>query len=267
MLDINKIYCLDYKDFLRQIDDEAIDLAIIDPPYNLKVAEWDCFKTHQDFLEFTYDWIDRLLPKLKSTASIYIFNTPYNSAFILQYLVQKGMHYKNWLTWNKKDGFSATKKKYNNAQETILFFTKTENYVFNADDIRVPYESVERINHATKHGIVKNGKRWYPNPLGKLCTDVWHISSERHKQKVNGKTIKLPHFTPKPIEMIQRIIKASSKEGDLILDCFSGLGTTALAAVLLNRNFICADKNSEYVKESRKYIRHHIEKQKISYAK
>jgi site-specific DNA-methyltransferase (adenine-specific) len=84
---------------------------------------------------------------------------------------------------------SGTKKKYVNAQEAILFFTKSDEYVFNVDDIRVPYDSTERIEHAKRKGIIKNGKRWYPNPKGKLCTDVWHFSSERHKNKVNGKVI------------------------------------------------------------------------------
>lgn len=257
MLELNQIYCLDYKDFLEQIDDGIIDLAVIDPPYNLKVAEWDTFRSHEEFLNFTYDWIDRLIPKLKKTASIYIFNTPFNSAFILQYLLDKGLYYRNWITWDKRDGLSYTKKKYNNAQETILFFTMSDEYTFNADDVRIPYDSTERINHAFKKGILKNGKRWFPNPLGKLCTDVWHIPSERHKHKVNGKTIKLPHVTPKPLEMIQRIIKASSNENDIVLDCFSGMGTTAIASLLLKRNFICADINESYVKIAKDYIKNY----------
>lgn len=247
MLPINQIYCLDYKDFLAQIDENTIDLAVIDPPYNLKVADWDTFSSLNDFLSFTFDWIDRLLPKLKPTASLYIFNTPFNCAYILQYLVNQGLFFRNWITWDKRDGFSASKKKYNNAQETILFFTKSHSYTFNAEAIRLPYDSQERIKHAIKKGILKNGKRWFPNPNGKLCTDVWHIASERHKQKQNGKTIRMPHATPKPMEMIQRIIKASSNESDLVLDCFAGLGTTAVASYLLKRNFICADKNHEYV--------------------
>ncbi|MCS6794530.1 MAG: site-specific DNA-methyltransferase [Raineya sp.] len=254
MLAINQIYCLDYREFLSNIDEASIDLAIIDPPYNLKVAEWDIFNSFDDFLDFTYDWIDRLLPKLKETGSLYIFNTPFNSAYILQYLVKKGLFFRNWITWDKRDGFAASKKKYNNAQETILFFTKSNIYTFHADDIRIPYDSQERIKHAMQKGILKNGKRWFPNPNGKLCTDVWHISSERHKQKQNGKTIKMPHATPKPLEMIQRIIKASSNEGDLILDCFSGLGTTAIASYLLKRNFICGDKNLEYVEYAKESL-------------
>jgi len=66
---------------------------------------------------------------------------------------------------------------------------------------------------------------------------VWHIASERHKNKINGKTPKMPHITPKPLELVERIIKASSNAGDLVLDCFVGSGTTAIAAKKLKRNF------------------------------
>ncbi|GAB4201073.1 MAG: site-specific DNA-methyltransferase [Bacteroidia bacterium] len=255
MLSINKAYCMDRLEFLGQIDNSSVDLAIIDPPYNLNVDKWDSFPSHEHFLKFTYQWIDALIPKLKNTGSIYIFNTPFNSAFILNYLVQKKLIFQNWITWDKRDGFSAAKRKYVNAQETILFFTKSKNYTFNYDEIRTPYQSTERIKHAAEKGILKNGKRWYPNPKGKLCTDVWHFASERHKQKINGKTPKLPHITPKPIDLIERIVKASSNEGDLILDCFAGIGTTAIAAIKNNRNFIINDFDPNYVKIAKQQIR------------
>ena len=111
----------------------------------------------------------------------------------------------------------------------------------------MPYESTERIKHAQTKGILKNGKRWFPNPNGKLCPDVWHIVSERHKQKVNGKIMKSFHKTVKPTDMIERIVKASSNEDDLVLDCFVGSGTTALVCKKLKRNFIGCDNNSDYI--------------------
>jgi site-specific DNA-methyltransferase (adenine-specific) len=125
-----------------------------------------------------------------------------------------------------------------NAQETILFYTKGKNYVFNPDKIRIEYESKERIEHARKKGIIKNGKRWFPNPLGKLCPDVWEYSSYRHKNKVNGKVIKTKHPTPKPEDMIERMILASSDESTLVLDLFSGTGTTSVIAHRHNLQFI-----------------------------
>ncbi len=246
--EINKIYHLDVFDFLNtEVVDNSIDLAVIDPPYNMKKADWDTFKNQDDFLNFTFSWIEALLPKLKENSSLYIFNTSFNSAYILQFLASKGLDFKNWIVWNKQDGISAPKNKFVNGSETILFFTKGSP-IFNFDDIREPYKSTDRMKHAAKKGIIKNGKRWFPNPNGRLCSEVWNFSSERHKNKVNGKTQKMSHLTPKPKDMIERIIKASSSSGDLVLDCFMGSGTTAIVSQKLGRHFIGTESNGMHYK-------------------
>lgn len=71
--------------------------------------------------------------------------------------------------------------------------------------------------------------------------------SERHKNKVNGKTPSMPHITPKPVELIERIVKASSNEKSLVLDCFVGSGTVAVVSKKLKRDFLCNDANEKYV--------------------
>ena len=247
MLAINTIYHLDCMDFLKKVDDASTHLVVVDPPYNMSKADWDTFRSEKDFFDFTFGWIDLIIHKLHDNGSLYIFNTPYNSAFILKHLVGRGLIFQNWITWDKRDGLGSSKRRYSNGQETILFFTKSSEYTFNYDDIRVPYESSERIKHAKKKGILKNGKRWFPNPKGRFCGEVWHIASERHKQKVNGKVQKMEHITPKPYELIERIIRASSNKGDLVLDCFVGGGTTAIVAQKLERNFLCCDNDKRYV--------------------
>lgn len=256
-LEINKIYHLDCFEFLDKVTDNIVDLAIIDPPYNMHKADWDTFKSEKLFFDFTFKWIDALIPKLKDSASLYIFNTPYNSAYILAYLVKKGMIFQNWITWDKRDGMGAARQRYSNGQETILFFTKSENHIFNFDDIRMPYDSTERIEHAKKKGIIKNGKRWFPNPNGKLCGEVWHISSARHKNKVNGKLKKMDHITPKPADLVERIIRASSNSNNLILDCFVGSGMTAVVSKKLGRNFLCCDSNKVYVQLANNNLKKH----------
>lgn len=242
---------MDCFEILAKLEDDIVDLAILDPPYNLKKADWDTFNTASDFFDFTFSWIDALIPKLKKNGSLYIFNTPYNSAFILQHLVARGLHFQNWITWDKRDGMGGARRRFSNGQETILFFTKGPRHTFNYDDIRVPYESTKRIEHAKTKGILKNGKRWFPNPDGRLCGEVWHFSSARHKNKVNGKVRRMGHATPKPLDLVERIVKASSNAGDLVIDFFAGTGTTAIAAQRLKRNFICSDFNIEYVKLAR----------------
>ena len=255
--EVNKVHHLDVFDFLKQkVADNSIDLAVIDPPYNMKKADWDDFLSHSDFLDFTFSWIHALLPKLKQDSSLYIFNTPFNSAYIMQFLVEQNMKFRNWITWNKQDGISAPKNKFVNGSETILFFTKG-NPVFNHNDVRTPYKSTSRIEHAKKTGILKNGKRWFPNPHGRLCSEVWDFSSQRHKSKQSGKVRKTPHVTPKPLDMIERIVKASSQTKDLVLDCFMGSGTTAIACQNLNRDFVGCEKNKEYYELCLKNISAH----------
>ena len=253
-LRINHIYHLDCFDFLNLVEDSTVDLAVLDPPYNMNKAAWDTFESESHFFAFTYSWIDSVIPKLKPHGSMYIFNTPYNSAFILQHLVRKGLFFQNWITWDKRDGLGGGKRRFSNGQESILFFAKGNNHTFNIDDIRIPYESTKRIEHAKRKGILKNGRRWYPNPNGRLCGEVWHFVSERHKNKVNGKVQKMSHVTPKPLQLVERIIKASSNEGDLVLDCFVGSGTTAIASMMLKRDFICADNCEEYVLAARQKL-------------
>lgn len=105
------------------------------------------------------------------------------------------------------------------------------------------------MESAEDKGIIgKNGKRWFPNPNGKLCTDVWEIVSDRHLNKKNGKTVKQDHPTIKPEMIIDRIIKTSSNIDDLVLDIFSGSGTTSYIAKKNKRNFIAIENNKKYVK-------------------
>src|SRR5574344_1916974 len=111
-LELNNVYKLDVFDFLNKIENNSIDLAIVDPPYNMNKGDFDTFKTEKDYFDFTFKWIDKLLKKMKKNGTIYLFNNPYNSAIILNHLNKKGIHLKNWITWYKKDDFSATKKRY-----------------------------------------------------------------------------------------------------------------------------------------------------------
>lgn len=246
-MELNKIYCADVFDFLERLEPESVDLAIVDPPYNLNQGEWDRFADVEEFMAFTGRYLDGVLAALKPNGSLYLFNTAFNAALILGALRERGMVYRNWITWYKKDGFSACRRRFCNNQETILFFTKSEkDYTFHCDAVRVPYLSDERIRAAQTKGILKNGKRWYPNPNGKLCTDVWEFPSVRLTNKRDGRTVKQKHPTPKPEGMIERMLLASSDEGDVVLDLFSGTGTTAYCAKKLGRRFIGCENNPEY---------------------
>lgn len=243
---INTLINKDINVGLNLILNNSIDLIVADPPYNISISEWDTFETEEKYFIFMKNWLLKAISKLKNNGSIYLFNNSKNSAKLLMFLEECGLNIQNSIIWYKKDGFAPSKRKYINNQETILFLTKGDDYIFNYEEIRVPYESKERIEAATKNGILKNGKRWFPNENGKMCTDVWEFSSDRHQNKINGKTVKAIHPTVKPSAMIERIILASSNEGDVVLDLFSGSGTTSIAAKKLKRNFIAIENNKEY---------------------
>ena len=253
---LNKVFNSDFSTLLKKIPNNSIDLICVDPPYNLKKADWDTFNSDEEFFNFTFNWIKQVAPKLKPGGGFYVFNTPRNSAHILAYLESIGFTFQNWITWNKKDGFTSTKKKFLPEQETIVYVTKPgADLTFNADLIRVPYESTERIAAAKTKGILKNGKRWFPNEGGRLCPDVWQITSERHSNKENGKLKPAVHPTVKPLALMERIVLASTNEGDVVLDIFAGSGSTLVAAKKHKRQFIGCDADPTFVKIAKSRLR------------
>lgn len=243
----NNISLADVTKFLKDIKNNSVDLIIADPPYNIGIDKWDKFNSSKQYWNFMFSWIDLSIEKLKNGGSFYLFNNQFNSAIILSYLRNK-LVFNNWITWYKKDGFHPTKKRYVNNQETILFFSKGNPKTFNYEKIRIPYLSIKRLTSG--NGCVgKNGKYWKPNPNGKLCTDVWDVSSERHTKKINGKILKPLHPTIKPQKIIERIIVASSNEGDMVLDLFSGSGQTSIIAKAFKRNSDACEINKKYFKQ------------------
>ena len=245
MLPLNSIALEDCHVFLRQLAPRSVDLAIADPPYNMGKDDWDSFPGEADFFSFTEEWIDAMLPALRRGGCFYIFNTPFNCARILQMLEVRDATVLSWITWHKRDGLGGGRRKYACNQETILFGAagRGHRHYFDADAVREPYRSTDRMRHAAQKGILKNGQRWFPHPDGRLCSDVWEFSSHRHKTKVNGRVVKSAHPTPKPEDMIERMVLASSAPGDLVLDLFSGTGTTAAVCCKNGRNFIGYESN------------------------
>jgi len=243
----NKLYQMDAVDFLTKFPRGSIDLIITDPPYAMNKANWDSFGSFTDFLKFTQKWLIQCERTLKEGGSIYVFNTPFNSAYILQMLADLNLNYRNWITWNKRDGRSPQTRSFANEQETILFFTKGDNHTFNIE--RVPYDYPRPTGRLKEAGNPEGG-RYEINPEGKKCPDVWHYTSDRNIK--NGLLKKRDHLTPKPVALIERIILASSNKGDLVVDCFLGSGTTAWVAESLDRAFIGCDIDLSHAKKRMK---------------
>lgn len=242
MIEINKIYKMDIMDLLNKLDDNSIDLIVADPPYNILKNEWDFYQDDKEYFEFMKQWMNLCFKKLKDGGSLYTFNTPRNSAHVLMIAEKRGYKLRNWITWDKMENFSFPKRNFVSISETILFFSKGNKNNFNFDAVRVDHS--EALSGESSKKIWNNFE--FFNPEGKLSTDIWRELPVGYKKKMSGE--EMNHPSEKPEKIIEKIILASSNEGDIVLDLFSGTGTTSYVAKKFNRNFIACERNEEYIK-------------------
>jgi len=213
---------------LKKIDTQSIDVIIADPPYNLgkDYGNNNDQKTFDEYIYFSREWIKESHRVLKVTGTIYIFMGVRFIAYLYSILEKEyGFNFNSWITWHYTQGLGKTKG-FSPRHDDILMFTKTKNYKFFLDDVRVPQKHYRSIN----------------NMRGANPGDVWTFS---HVHYCN--TNRQPHPTQKPEALIERMVLVSSEENDLVLDPFSGSGTTLRVCQQLNRNCIGIELNPEYV--------------------
>jgi len=219
----------DVIDHLSKIDSCSIDVIIADPPYNLgkDYGNNNDQKTFDEYLEFSRKWIKESQRILKDTGTIYIFMGVRFISYIYS-LLEKEYHFifNSWITWHYTQGLGKTKG-FSPRHDDILMFTKSEKFVFSLDNIRIPQKYYRSVN----------------NMRGANPGDVWTFSHV-HYCNVNRQE----HPTQKPEGLIERMVLASSKESDLVIDLFSGSGTTLRVCQQLNRNCIGIELNPQYVK-------------------
>ena len=153
-----------------------------------------------------------------------------------------------WLIWHYRNKANLGND-WGRSHETILALRKSKNFIFNVDDVRIPYGAhtlkyPERNQGDTSQYSKGQAKKndWIPNPLGAKPKDVIEIPTT-----CNGMKEKTPHPTQKPEELIRKLILASSNVGDIVLDPFCGSGTTPVCAEQLQRKWIACDKVEEYL--------------------
>ena len=235
MLEINKIHQGDCLELLRQIPDNSINLIIVDPPYNISkendnrdrsklnspimrresplkydFGEWDN-KTRVEFLDFTRTWLFQCCRVLKDGGTIISF---FNKEDI------------SYLGWEAKS--------YGIRTRTIFTWCKSN-----------PVPSFRKVNYLSATEYL-----W----IGSKGTKAWTFNFKMQKEMknfmitANGSSYKkTKHPTEKPLSLIKYLIEIHSNKGDLVLDCFMGSGTTALACKQLGRNFIGIEAIKEYV--------------------
>ncbi len=232
------IHNVDYLDYILDIPDYSIDLVIADPPYNLgkDYGNNSDKNSAKEFLEWTYCWIDQTIPKIKSTGSFYIFTSWQYSPEIFSYLKSQ-MTMINEIIWDRKvPSMGGSTKKFSSVHDNIGFFVKTKDYYFHIDDVRIEYDRLTKKQRTRDQFI---GKKWLE--LGYNPKDVWSIA-RLHKLDKERKD----HPTQKPVNLLERIIRASCPEKGIILDPFAGSGSTYEAAIKNNRNCIGCEINPDY---------------------
>ena len=152
------------------------------------------------------------------------------------FLKENNLLFRQFITWNFKNG-NRTNNNFSMVCEYILYFTKSDNFTFNMENIRTK-------NWA--HGKWEKGD----NINGMCATNYFDDNKVVHNKRYE----RTEHPTQKPLCQIRKLILASSKEGDIVLDCFLGSGTTAVACKQLGRNFIACDNCQEYVDISNKRL-------------
>ncbi|MGI0016928.1 MAG: DNA-methyltransferase, partial [Nitrososphaera sp.] len=232
---LNKLLCGDACSELPKLDDSFVDLIIADPPYNLgkDYGNNRDLKAWHEYEDFTRNWITQAVRILKPTGSFYIFmGVRFISKLFLMLEDEFHLNFNGWITWHYTQGMGR-KVGFSPRHEDILYFTKTNSFVFNLDEVRIPQKYYRARN----------------NMQGANPGDVWQFSHVHYCSAERES-----HPTQKPEALIERIIKASSNPGDLVLDPFVGSGTTCKVADVLGRNWIGIDINQNYIETSRSRI-------------
>lgn len=239
--DGHTLICADVFEGLTEVRDRSIDLIFADPPYNIGKKfsnSLDKWKSDDDYLNWSYKWIDVCIEKLKDDGSLYIMTStqymPYFDIFI-----RKKMPILSRIIWYYDSSGVQAKKYYGSMYEPILFCVKDkENYCFNADSILVEAKTGAKrklIDYRKTVPSVYNSE--------KVPGNVWEFPRVRYRMGEYEN-----HPTQKPELLLERIIKASSNPGDTILDPFSGTFTTSFVAKKLKRFSIGIDLSDEYYK-------------------
>lgn len=244
-LEENTITCGDTYDLICKVEDESIDLIVCDGPYGVTQNDWDKVSSIQ---EYNLDLLKQLSAKLKEGGALYLFGKPDCIDFI-DY--RPYLNLKSKIIWYQPSRLAQGRLNYTNNYDIICYFIKGNRpRCFNLDDIRVAQlvELEHRLRCERVPSVTKGqyGKTKF-NDKGKNPGDVWgDIKQLTYKSKELVSRDAL-NTIQKPEKLIERLILASSNQGDLILDPFAGVGTCPVVCKRHLRNFIAFEMNPEFV--------------------
>lgn len=221
---------------IKKFEDKSIDMIFADPPYflsndgitcsggkmvSVNKGDWDRALSIKEKYKFNRKWIKECYRVLKDNGTIWISGTLHNIYSIGMALEEEGFKIINNITWQKTNPPpNLACKTFTHSTETILWARK----------------DLKKIKYTFNYDIMKELNN------NKQMKDVWITSLTKPSEKKCGK-----HPTQKPLEILDKIILASTNEKDLILDPFCGSSTTGISAVRLNRRYIGIDNEKEYL--------------------
>ena len=246
---IDKIINQDTFHVLKYLPNQFVDLLFLDPPYNMSKTFNNNKFAKRSISDYT-DWLENLiksiLPTLKKTASIYVCGDWLSSTSI-HTILDKYFKVRNRISWEREKGRGASRN-WKNSSEDIWFATLSEDYSFNVDAVKLKRKVLApyKINGKPKDWEAHSEGSFRLTFPSNLWTDItvpfWSMPENTE------------HPTQKPEKLLAKIILASSKENDVILDPFLGSGTTAVVAKKLSRNFVGIEIEEKYAAIAAKRI-------------
>lgn len=231
---LNKIINKDCIKVLKELPDESVDLCFADPPFNLGKAYHQYIDklSEKDYLAWSKEWLAELVRITKPTGSIFIHNIPRWLISYASYLSEL-THFQHWIVWDSLA--RPCRKTFLPSHYGILFYTKKkQGFTFN--EVRSPHKLCPKCKCFLKD--YGNKPR---HPYGPVLNDVWSDIS-----RVQSKLLRENHPCPLPEKLLERIILTTTNTGDIVLDPFSGTGTTAVVAKKLGREFIGIEMDKSY---------------------
>jgi site-specific DNA-methyltransferase (adenine-specific)/modification methylase len=247
---------------MKKLEAGSVSLVFADPPYNLSASKlvnkksftggafhkvnekWDQF-SDDDYAIFSDAWIGESHRVLKDSGAIYVCASHHNLAQMLVSLAHWGFQVKNILVWEKPNAMpNMTRRTYTHSTELIVWAVKGKGWTFNYEDLKA----------------VNPDKQLDGSP--KMLRDVWRLPVVQGAERLRGEDGRALHPTQKPEALVERCVLASSNPGELVIDPFSGSGTTAVICARLGRAFIGFEMDGTYLAASKKRVSAELKKLK-----
>lgn len=249
-----QVICGECKSSLCKMEPNRFDLIITSPPYNVGKS-YEVKQSIEAYLSTQEEIIAELIQVLSPKGSIcwqvgnYVDKGEVFPLDIFYYQIFKkhGLQLRNRIVWHFGHGLHASNR-FSGRYETILWFTKTDNYIFKLDDVRVPSKYPGKLHF-------KGDKKGQPsgNPLGKNPSDIWEIVAQDWETAMwnipnvkSNHPEKTEHPCQFPIELVERCVLALTEPGSWVLDPFAGVGSTLLAALKNERHSVGIEKEPVY---------------------